>query len=70
MKHKRKTKSLRTAPKAHGQLWRVVDGAVADAFNCHPDYLARASRELTVRNSIVKRVVGGILSYAKERGAV
>lgn len=49
------------------RIWRVVDGAVADAFKCHPDYLARA--EPAVRVSINKRVVGALLAAAVPRGS-
>ena len=51
------------------QLWRVVDGAVADAFAMHPDYLTKKGQHgHTARLSIVKRVTGSVLSYA-ERSA-
>ena len=47
------------------QLWRVVDGAVADALVHHTDYLtSKGSR--SARNSIVKRVTGAILGYATQ----
>jgi len=62
------TKTKRTkAPKTsqyYAQLWRVVDGAVADAFNNHPDYLAK--REKIVRASVNKRVVGAILGFVEQ----
>jgi hypothetical protein len=50
---------------AYRRLWRVVDGAVADAFFNHPDYLApRRRREAQL--SIVKRVVGAVLGCAEK----
>lgn len=52
--------------KAYAKVWRLVDGAVRDAFANHPDYLARPERERVVRNSINKRVVGALWSFAKE----
>ena len=55
------------APKgdrAYRQLWRVVDGAVRDAFAMHPDYLNRAN-ERAARESICKRVTGAVLGYAQ-----
>lgn len=71
MKPARRTKSPphKTA-KAYRELWRVVDGAVADALGMHPDYLATTARERTVRNSINKRVVGAVLGFAQQRRAV
>ncbi len=47
------------------QLWRVVDGAVADAFQNHPDYLTQRGAKLA-RRSIAKRVVGAVLGYAEQ----
>ncbi len=49
---------------AYVQLWRVVDGAVRDCFAHHPEYIPVGVRERTLRNSIVKRVVGASLGYA------
>jgi len=47
------------------QLWRIVDGAVADAFKMHPDYLSdHGSHHNSARQSIVKRVTGAIMGYA------
>lgn len=48
------------------QIWRVVDGAVRSALAAHPEYLASGARPRTVRNSIVKRVVGALHGYAEE----
>jgi hypothetical protein len=50
------------------QLWRIVDGAVADAFAMHPDYLTQHGHA-RARQSIVKRVVGNVLSYADQVSA-
>lgn len=47
------------------QLWRIVDGAVRDAFNNHPDYLTKKGMH-AARMSINKRVVGAVLGYATE----
>lgn len=52
--------------RAYAKMWRVVDGAVRDAFASHPDYLAKLERERTVRNSINKRVVGALWGFASE----
>ena len=48
------------------QLWRVVDGAVADAIAQHPEYIALGAQKRVVRQSIVKRVTGAVLGYAVE----
>lgn len=58
-KHKR---SL--APKGDTQyrrVWCIVNGAVADAFKMHGDYVD-PQRERAARESIVKRVTGAIVS--------
>ena len=47
------------------QIWRVVDGAVADAFKMHPDYLTEHGRS-RARQSIVMRVTGAITGYSAE----
>ena len=51
--------------RAYRQLWRIVDGAVRDALDSHPDYLTKKGRE-SARNSITKRVTGAVLGYATE----
>jgi hypothetical protein len=48
------------------QVWRIVDGAVRDAFRQHPDYLSPCRREAEIRRSIVKRVTGAFLGYVGE----
>ena len=53
---------------AYRELWRVVDGAVADAFNMHPEYLSAQASPRVVRRSINKRVVGALLA-SREGGA-
>lgn len=50
----------------YAQLWKIVDGAVADAFNNHPRYLAHTVSRKVVRTSINKRVVGALLSYVTD----
>ncbi len=65
-------KTRRTAPPVqktglnYRQLWRIVDGAVADAFRMHPDYLNPARLEKVTRASVNKRVVGAILGFAEQ----
>lgn len=50
------------------QLRRVVDGAIESTFNDHPDYFRHRTkrRQATIRQSLVKRVVGGIMGYAEQ----
>lgn len=43
----------------------MVEGAVVDAFNCHPDYLSDKGMKSAVP-SITKRVVGALVGHAKE----
>lgn len=51
--------------KDHQRLWRMVEGAVADAFNVHPVYLTAKGRHAAVE-SLTKRVVGNLIGHAKE----
>lgn len=53
-------------PQSYKQLWRVIDGAVADCFAQHPEYLHPNRHERRVRSSIVKRVVGAVHGYAEQ----
>jgi hypothetical protein len=56
---------------AYAQLWRVVDGAVNKALQVHPDYLTDHGRNHNnARRSIVKRVVGDIMSYSGQTAKV
>jgi hypothetical protein len=50
-------------------LWRAVDGAVKMTFDAHPDYLSSTHRvdNSVVRRSLVKRIVGGLLSSPQGR---
>jgi|SRR6266446_2485909 len=71
-KKKRKYR-LKSEKPSHGngfnrQVWRVVDGAIRDAFLNHPDYLTKkGSRSACARRSIAKRVTGALLSYLEQR---
>lgn len=47
------------------RLWRMVEGAVVDAFVSHPDYLTAKGRHAAVE-SITKRVVGLLVGHAKQ----
>ena len=46
--------------KDHQHLWRLVEGAVVDAFTQHPDYLTDKGR-FAAAESVTKRVVGAIV---------
>jgi hypothetical protein len=49
------------------QIWRVVDGAIRDAFLNHPDYLTqKGERFAAARRSVAKRVTGAVLSYLEQ----
>lgn len=49
------------------RIWRVVDGALADAFTRHPDYLTPKGRHgNAARISIAKRVTGAVKSFAEK----
>lgn len=52
---------------AYHNLWAVVDGAVRDAFHNHPEYLTDKGRQ-SARMSVVKRVTGSVISFAKAKG--
>lgn len=49
----------------HHALWRLVEGAVIDAFNKHPNYLTEAGQRSAVQ-SVTKRVVGQIVGRIQE----
>lgn len=52
------------------QIWRVVDGALRDAFSEHPDYIEHVNprRRDHIRASVVKRVTGQVHGYMAEKG--
>ena len=52
-------------PRAYHSLWRVVDGAVADCINKHPEYLTDRGRR-SLQASITKRVTGSVFGFARE----
>lgn len=49
----------------HNALFRLVRGAVRDAFKSHPEYLTDQGRSSAV-SSVTKRVVGQIVGRATE----
>lgn len=49
----------------HRQLWRLVDGAVRDAFACHPDYLTPRGQQRAAE-AVTKRVTGSLFGYATQ----
>jgi len=64
MKRARPTKPAK-ADDRYRRLWRIVDGAVVDAFVHHPEYLTERGRN-AARLSIVKRVTGAIMGFAEQ----
>lgn len=60
----KRLKNPKPDDKAFRLFWRIVDGAVRDAFNMHPEYLARTASEAVVRRSVNKRVVGALMGFA------
>jgi hypothetical protein len=67
MRKRKRIKPLKNAP-FYRQVWRIVDGAVADAMKCHPEYFT-GSGTRNARSSIVKRVVGAINGYVDQWSA-
>jgi hypothetical protein len=58
----RKLKPVKDQPHSdYHKIWRIVDGAVSDAFYHHPDYLTPKGKR-AARESVVKRVTGAVLS--------
>ena len=53
------------------QIWRIVDGAVADCILHHREYFGSNQQVGDARRSIVKRVTGSIIGYLEQsrRGA-
>ncbi len=67
-KLKKRLKPQKMPSKEYRAFWRVVDGAVANAFKAHPEYFTETgSRQNTARMSIVKRVVGAVTGYSAEK---
>lgn len=50
---------------SEAQLRRVVDGAVRDALNMHPEYLTERGRAKAL-NGIAKRVTGALKGFAAQ----
>lgn len=51
--------------KSYKALWKVVDGALKDVYNSHPEFFTNKAN----RSSMTKRVVGSVLSYAAVKKA-
>ncbi len=49
----------------HARLWRLVEGAVVDAFRSHPGFLTDEGHRSAVQ-SVTKRVVGQIVGHAQQ----
>ncbi|MGF3025592.1 hypothetical protein ACQVP2_22540 [Methylobacterium aquaticum] len=66
----RRLRSEKPDAPGYRQIWRMVDGAVRQALDAHPEYLAPEARVRTVCNSIVKRVTGAIHGHAAQAARV
>lgn len=62
----KRLKPAKSPTHAYAKLWRLVDGAVRDCFDAHPEYIPAGGDERTIRNSLVKRITGLTLGYAVE----
>jgi len=68
MKKTRRLKPPKMPSKEYRAYWRVIDGAVRNALDMHPDYLTnKGSSRSCARMSIVKRVVGAVIGFQSER---
>lgn len=63
MKRMRRNKPVKRPSHEYARMWRVIDGAVRDALQCHPEYLTDAGRR-SAALSITKRVTGAVVSCA------
>jgi hypothetical protein len=61
----RRTKLRKRPTPTYVQIQHLVDGAVRDAFNKHPEYLTDIGRRRAV-GSVVKRVTGTLHGYAMQ----
>lgn len=61
----RRARMEKTPDAVYAHLWRLVDGAVRDAFANHPEYLTKAGNR-SAQSSVVKRVVGTLHGYATQ----
>lgn len=50
---------------AYRQLWRLVGGAVGDAFATHPEYLTPLGQRKAAE-AVIKRVTGTLFGYATQ----
>lgn len=68
LKRRGRIKPTKRPSKDYVNYWRVVDGAVRDAFNQHPEYLTyEGAMFASARRSVVKRVTGALMSFAEAK---
>ncbi len=60
-----RNRSVHAGDAAYRQIWRIVDGAIRDTLENHPEYLTKAGSR-AARNSLTKRVVGSLHGYATQ----
>lgn len=64
---KKNWKKGRLRPPKHGhhseyhKVWRIVDGAIRDTFQHHPEYLSETKYGPDIGRSLAKRITGAIL---------
>lgn len=61
----RRSKMEKQPDASYRQIWRLVDGAVRDAFANHEDYLTDKGKRDAAR-SVTKRVTGTLHGYATQ----
>ena len=64
-RRQRRVAPIKCPDREYRQIWRLVDGAVRDALETHPEYLT-AQGHHNARGSIVKRVAGAIYGHAAQ----
>lgn len=67
MKKPRRIPPPKRPSKVYVSLWKVVDGAIRDAFLAHPEYLTeKGARGSACRRSIAKRVTGALTGFVEQ----
>lgn len=64
MNLRRPVRAQKAPSQEYLRLWKIIDGAVRDAFANHPEYLSGRVPEHIVRQSVVKRATGQVWGFA------
>lgn len=67
VRHKKKA-PIKEVDFEYRQLWIIIDGAIRDTFNCHPEYLTDAGKR-HAQLSLGKRITGAIHGHATLKAA-